>query len=162
MDRTGTENELVMLVLEVELNIGKYMKGYREDTAETQKIIPLNRSSLSSTCLRFIVLQNKNPPICVAWLHHNNWVVGKKLLSGFDCIFNFPSCMCLGSSWKASALDIICWLWFKTQEQFRPFGLFVFSSFALSNSGSENKLSVEWVHATYFAIKVLLSSQDDC
>lgn len=36
----GTQNELVMLFLEVELNIGKYDASLSEDSVETQKITP--------------------------------------------------------------------------------------------------------------------------
>lgn len=65
--------------------------------------------------------------------------------------------MCFGSSWKAPALNIIRWLECKTQEQFRPFGVFAFSPPALSDSHSENKLSVTRLYVTHFIIKVRLS-----
>lgn len=80
-----------------------------------------------------------------------------KSLSRFDCIFHFPSCMCFGSSWKSPALNIICWLEFKTQEQFRPLGVFAFFTPTLSDSHRENKLSVTWVYVTHFITKVRFS-----
>lgn len=82
---TGTQNELVMLVLEVELNTGKYDESLQRRYSRDPENNPLEQviSLLHLPQIHCLAQFHKNPPICVAWLlHHNNWqelqLLGKK------------------------------------------------------------------------------------
>lgn len=157
MEVIGTQKWAAHAVLGSENERGKIQQQFiRRVIAEPQKVTHF----LSFSCFGFISLQNSTEMLlamdhslitaasnCICW----------KNLSRFDHIFHFPFCMCFGSSWKAPALNIMCWLEFKTQEQFRPLEVFAFFPLVLSDSHSENKLSVTWVYVTRYIIKVRLS-----